>query len=472
MRRNLNFPLLLFIILGVPLVAMILVPFADTSEPRYAEMARVMATSGDWITPWFSPGVPFWGKPPFSFWMQALSMKVLGVSEFTARFPSWLATVAAMWLIFKCALEFYGAAIARRATLIYATCALVFMTSGAVLTDPFLALGAELCMVGWLMASRKSSWFWRYSFFFGLIIGLLAKGPLIFVLCGGVLVPWLLFYPASRKTIKALPWISGSVMTLVLVLPWYIAAELKTPGFLDYFIIGEHFRRFLVPGWQGDRYGYAHKVPHGTIWLHWLQAAFPWSLVTLALLGKALVSSFGRSKLGNAIKDTETAYFLGWTLFTPVFFTLAGNILWTYMLPALGGFSILLARAVSGNRPDEPRRLDFLVFFAPIVVSILVVVVAINPDLMKTEKTLVNYFNTHAPADTQLYYLNELTFSARFYSEETAKPITEQQIRQKLDQGETLWVGVPKEQANDALFEQNGKRMMENLRFVLYQLHR
>ena len=44
-------------------------PLMDPTESRYAEIARQMFVLGDWVTPWIAPGVPFWGKPPLSFWM-------------------------------------------------------------------------------------------------------------------------------------------------------------------------------------------------------------------------------------------------------------------------------------------------------------------------------------------------------------------------------------------------------------------
>ena len=64
-------------------------PLMDTSEARYAEMARKMVELSDWVTPMFDYGVPFWGKPPLSFWTQAASMTVFGTNEFAARFPAW-----------------------------------------------------------------------------------------------------------------------------------------------------------------------------------------------------------------------------------------------------------------------------------------------------------------------------------------------------------------------------------------------
>ncbi len=80
-------------------VAMAMIPLTDTSEASYAEIARLMAVSGDWITPWFREQVPFWGKPPLSFWAQALALTVLPGREFAPRFPAWLAHLGTVWLI-------------------------------------------------------------------------------------------------------------------------------------------------------------------------------------------------------------------------------------------------------------------------------------------------------------------------------------------------------------------------------------
>ena len=74
-------------------ISLALYPLMDTTEGRYGEMARKMAEMSDWITPWFDVGVPFWGKPPLSFWMSALGIKIFGVNEFAVRFPQFLAAL-------------------------------------------------------------------------------------------------------------------------------------------------------------------------------------------------------------------------------------------------------------------------------------------------------------------------------------------------------------------------------------------
>ncbi len=79
--------------LAVALGAYFFIPFLgsvhlfDWDEINFAESAREMIVTGDY----FRVRVdfqPFWEKPPFFFWLQALSMKLFGVNEFGARFPN------------------------------------------------------------------------------------------------------------------------------------------------------------------------------------------------------------------------------------------------------------------------------------------------------------------------------------------------------------------------------------------------
>ncbi|HBT33098.1 MAG TPA: hypothetical protein DEB15_09815 [Pusillimonas sp.] len=482
MQRNLVFMTYMGIALAVPVLAMVIMPLADTSEPRYAEIARLMYESGDWITPWFAPGTPFWGKPPLSFWLQAASMHVFGLSEFAVRLPSWIAGIVTLWLLYRCTVSLFNTATARRAVLIYATCALSLVSSGAVLTDPFLALGTTLCMSGWIMAGNATGLFWRYSFFIGLAVGLLAKGPLILVLVGGAIGLWLLFYPQARKTPGFLPWRKGLALTLLLSTPWYLAAELKTPGFLNYFFIGEHFLRFIDPGWNGDLYGTAHKANFGTIWYYWLQASFPWGFAALPILLTRLFSSRQKAAMRRYLSDAQLGYFLAWSLFTPLFFTFSGNILWTYILPSLGGFSICLAYAWTlpandKNTNPKPKHrwhavgFPLLTLFAPAAITALVVTVSFTPNLLKTEKLLVQHTRKVTASDYPLYYLDEVPFSARFYSFESAQPLKEHEISAKIRSGRQFWLAVPKNRPSTILKALNQPEFSSK-RYSLYLVNK
>ncbi len=447
MLRRINLWWVLCAILCLPLLSMAVFPLADTSEPRYAEIARLMATSGDWITPWFEPGIPFWGKPPLSFWAEALSFKLFGVSEFTARLPSWLITLATIGLIISYARAYFNERTAKLAAIIYASCALIYISSAAVLTDPFLAFGTTWAMTGLVMAAKKPTPFWRYSFFMGLAVGLLAKGPLALVLVGGAAVPWLFLHKPARALLKALPWGRGLLLTAALSLPWYIAAEIKTPGFLNYFIVGEHFLRFVDPHWKGDLYGTPHSRAYGTIWYYWIQASFPWGLIAIALLARAAFNVRQRPALAAALRRPEISYLLAWSLFTPVFFTLAGNILWTYLLPALAPFSILLAAALPNTLKDGTsfRSPLWLAGVTPVVATVLTLAVMVRPDLVKTEQGLVYYAKQTMQDQERLLFVDKRPFSARFYSRGTAELVPFSEIPQILAGSAGVYLAVPKD---------------------------
>ena len=315
--------------------------------------------------------------------------------------------------------------------------AIGLVACGAVMTDGFLLFCVGLCMVGFwncvasqnlhiqdleskaknatntsdkASQSTQKARFWGYVFFVGIGLGLLAKGPLIFVLSlvpivGFAVLMWLFHRicqsrqisqnlsqnlttnpqtaPAQTTTNASqnltlhysnLPLVSGTLLALLIALPWYILCEMKSEGFLEYFIIGEHFKRFLVSGWEGDLYGSAHSRTLGSIWIFFLVAFLPWSIIFVGFFARHFATLFAhftisakipfmKASFFNATRDfagqiaqnllthnAKTLYLTLWILTPLAFFTLSRNVLWTYVLPCVIPFSILLAQWIFSTR--------------------------------------------------------------------------------------------------------------------------
>jgi hypothetical protein len=127
---------------------------------------------------------------------------------------------------------------------------------------------------------------------------------------------------------------------IALAVPWYVWAEHRTPGFLQYFLLGEHVMRFLQPGWKGDRYGFAHAQPIGMIWLFVLVSALPWIVHAVTVRvgrGRAVPGASGAERLGREL----WVYALCITAAPLLLFTAARNIIPTYAVTALPGVVLL-----------------------------------------------------------------------------------------------------------------------------------
>ncbi|MBC7469582.1 MAG: glycosyltransferase family 39 protein [Ramlibacter sp.] len=327
-------------------------PLMDMTEARYADIARRMAQSGDWVTLSLDDMRTFWGKPALSFWATASGLKLFGITPWAARLPHFLMGVGVAALVWRHGLS-QSARLAWHAAALLAGSLLFLLSTGAVMTDTALALGTTLVMSGfwWCVTGREGLWA-RIALFGGLAVGLLAKGPLVLVLCAVPIGGWMLWERRWSEAWRRVPWIYGTLAVTALVLPWYLLAENRSPGFLEYFIVGEHVYRFLVRGWSGDLYSNAHGMPHGTVWLFALAAALPWLVVLpLAAVGGAL-------RRATALDAPHVRYLLLWVLWPCVFFTVAGNILWTYVLPGMPALALLCAGWTAAAR--RPQRMDRL----------------------------------------------------------------------------------------------------------------
>ena len=76
-------------------------PLLGPDEPRYAQIAREMYLTGDFITPTLG-GHTWFEKPSLLYWLIAASFKIFGVSEWSARFGPAVCgvlTIVAVWLV-------------------------------------------------------------------------------------------------------------------------------------------------------------------------------------------------------------------------------------------------------------------------------------------------------------------------------------------------------------------------------------
>jgi len=402
----------------IRLVSLAAYPLLDTTEARYGEMARIMVETGNWITPQIDYDVPFWGKPPLSFWASALSISLFTNSEFFLRLPHVLAAVAVLILFWQfCrAIE-----LSRRqsdiALAIVASTIGFLISAGAVMTDMYLCLGMTLVMTGFWRGWHGET-AWMYVMWAGLGIGLLAKGPVIIVLAGLALFPWLLISHGPLGMWKPL-WqrlrlVSGLLLMLAIALPWYLLAEQSSPGFLEYFIVGEHFQRFLVSGWKGDLYGSGHEQPRGMIWLYWFFFTLPWSPLLLFAAGRGLIAN---KSLIPA--DRLLLFALLWMVSPMLLFTMAGNILAAYVLPGLPAVGLLMVKLIGEGYAGKGR---YLLLVGPALLLTATIYASLIAADEHSDKALLAEARDSGDA---IFYYRERPYSGQYYSDGRAKIVDE-----------------------------------------------
>ena len=428
--------LLLLILLLVALSRLLTLgayPLLDPTEGRYAEIPREMVVTGNWVTPQLEPGTPFWGKPPLSFWLTALSYNVFGINEFGARFPSFFLAVFSSLLTFVLAKRLHNTFLALISAVILSTSALFYVLAAGVMTDPSLGATVTLTMTAFALTlnteKASSQSFWGYSFFAGLGLVLLAKGLVGWVLTLLPIATWTVLHKRYTEVFKRFPILTGTLLTMLIAVPWHILAEFRTPGFLNYYFIGEHFGRFIRGGWEGDLYASPHHTVRGVIWLYAIASCLPWTVHLVTSLSW-LRRRGGR--IHNLFQDPWLSYLLFW-FFTPiVFFTLSANIMVTYILPGMAAFAILttiaLHKVSSEQTEDEklwilsPKSMTFSLAIVPVTVLIVSFLVLPTLGKRRSQKAIIQRFRElDLDMDANLVYVHHTPPSGDFYLQGNAK---------------------------------------------------
>ena len=132
----------------------------EPDEGRYANIARAMATSGDWWEPRMS-GFGHYDKPPLVYWATAASLKVFGMNEWAARLPSLLGAMLALLGLGWASWRLRGPRAAWWAVLIGGT-SVQFYVLGRILSPDMLLTGwCTLAVAAWAECRhRGGAWRW------------------------------------------------------------------------------------------------------------------------------------------------------------------------------------------------------------------------------------------------------------------------------------------------------------------------
>ena len=403
-----------------------LLPLMDKTEARYAEIARIMVETNNWILLQIDYNIPFWAKPPLSTWLTAISIKLFGLYEFYIRLPYLITTIIIVLFISR--YDKIENKIFFLTPLILLLMPEFYLHAGVVSTDTILNFSIILVMLSfWEAVGKKSGLKWWYGFFIGIGLGLLSKGPIILILTLPPIFIWLLVYKEELKKLKKIPILSGLSLTFLISFPWYYFTELKSPGFIDYFIYGEHFRRFFDSGWKGDLYGFAKQQPYGIIWLFSTMAIFPWSLLIITRIRKIIEEAY---------KNKWVCFLVCWMLFTPVFFTFSSSLIHTYTLPIAVPAALLVTHFWSEFKFKRYYlSISALLYF--VLLSVFYSGVIDDTIQNDCDKELVK---SELVSDYSLFYLNYKSFSSQFYSLGAIKMINLEQLKEKLMNGERFAV--------------------------------
>lgn len=161
----------------------------DWDEINFAEIAREMLVTGNWIQPRIDY-LPFHEKPPLFIWMQALCMSLFGVGEFAARLPNAIAGIITLLVLHRIGSRVRGPLFGALWALAYAGSILPHLYFRSGIIDPwfnlFIFLGVDAvisCIREELPPATGHAR--RYALLAGLYLGLavMTKGPV------GLLIP-------------------------------------------------------------------------------------------------------------------------------------------------------------------------------------------------------------------------------------------------------------------------------------------
>jgi len=330
-----NKRLLLALAFGFVLVSLFVLgirTLVPPDEGRYAEMAREMFASGDWITPRLN-GIKYFEKPPLQAWMNALSFTLFGLGEWQARLWTGLCGILGVGLSALAGWRVFGARAGLYGALVLGSCFYWVACSQVDSLDMGLSAMMTLSLCALLLAQRDGADAaerrnWMLACWAGMALSVLSKGLIGVVLPGAVLVLYMVL-ARDWAIWKRLHAGKGLLLFFLIAAPWFVLVGLRNPEQPHFFFVHEHVDRFLLKE--------HHREAAWWIFLALLAAgSIPW----LGALPQALAA--GRKRDAGVFQPS--LLLLIWVVFIVAFFSKSNSKLPGYILPVFPAVAMLVGR--------------------------------------------------------------------------------------------------------------------------------
>jgi 4-amino-4-deoxy-L-arabinose transferase-like glycosyltransferase len=300
-------------------------------EGRYAEMAREMFVSGDWVTTRLN-GIKYFEKPPLQTWMNALSFTLFGLGEWQARLWTGLCGILGVVMTGYAGSKVFGQRTGFYAALVLGSCFYWVACSQIDSLDMGLSGMMTIALCALLLAQRDDASAaeqrnWMLVCWAGMALAVLSKGLIGLVLPGAILVLYTLI-TRDWNLWGRLHLVKGLLVFFAIAAPWFVLVGMRNPEQPYFFFVHEHWNRFFLK---------EHKREQSWYIFFTLTAIgmVPWVGVLLQSLRLAVQKEAGRFR--------PRLMLLVWAVFILLFFTKSNSKLPGYILPIFPALALLAA---------------------------------------------------------------------------------------------------------------------------------
>lgn len=326
----------------------------DWDEAIYAQAAKEMVQSGEWLTPYYGYE-PYYRKPPLLIWTTAIFYHSFGINEFWSRAASSFAGILLVIVTYLIGKSIYNRRIGFLAVMTLLSSHEFVKRSRLGMTDIILSLFVFLAIYSYLRLGTNQKWWYPLWASFGLAI--MAKSWAAVIPVAAVFIT-LAVHRNAKAALGSRHFWQGLILAFAIVAPWHVLMIVRHgPEFIDEYVIRHLFARTstALAGHVGGPLYYADVLQSGfSPWFYLLPFA-----VALAI----------RDNI-NELSSSCILLVLVMVVLGTYSFAVKTKLAW-YIVPVYPAFAILVGATVSEAFRRHPSLALGGLIFAALVSTLI-----------------------------------------------------------------------------------------------------